>query len=268
MTSKLLENIIQTRCGGAVERCHGIRHLGSYSNAMHQWGVTHLLWALYPEDFGRLAQYTLFHDVGEAWFGDIPAPTMRYVPGIKEAIHKLESNACEAYGLPREDALSPEDHAKVKVCDRLELLLWCKEQILMGNRFAGECCAEIIKYMEATPMDDRATALFKEICYTTLPEDLLPKQAGVVQDFVKANEPKTTDVYERLKKILMEHLNLDPERITPTASLIDDMGADSLDQVELVMACEEEFGIEIPDSDAEKVNTVQDMVDYLKSQGC
>jgi 5'-deoxynucleotidase YfbR-like HD superfamily hydrolase len=179
---KLLFNIVQTRAGGAVERCHGIRHQGSYSNAMHQWGVTALLWAIYPEDFPRLAQYTMFHDGGEFIFGDLPAPTMRYVPGLAPAIHKLESNVCEAYGLPREDSLSPEDHAKVKVCDRLELLLWCKEQIMMGNLFALEICAEIIKYLDQAGMTGTAQELYLAI---KAGSNILPKQAGVAEEFAK-----------------------------------------------------------------------------------
>lgn len=70
---------------------------------------------------------------------------------------------------------------------------------------------------------------------------------------------------ERIKEIIMEQLGVDEEQITPDASFIDDLGADSLDTVELVMAFEEEFGIEIPDEDAEKIRTVQDVIDYLKA---
>jgi len=71
-------------------------------------------------------------------------------------------------------------------------------------------------------------------------------------------------VEEKVKSIIAEQLGIKPEEVTPTASFIDDLGADSLDTVELVMALEEEFGIEIPDEDAEKLRTVQDALDYLK----
>ncbi|HGE72342.1 MAG: acyl carrier protein [Candidatus Poribacteria bacterium] len=70
---------------------------------------------------------------------------------------------------------------------------------------------------------------------------------------------------ERIKEIIMEQLGVDEDQITPEASFIDDLGADSLDTVELVMAFEEEFNIEIPDEDAEKIRTVQDVIDYLNS---
>jgi len=70
---------------------------------------------------------------------------------------------------------------------------------------------------------------------------------------------------ERIKEIIMEQLGVDEEQITPDASFIDDLGADSLDTVELVMAFEEEFDVEIPDEDAEKIRTVQDVIDYLNT---
>ena len=74
----------------------------------------------------------------------------------------------------------------------------------------------------------------------------------------------TEEVFERVKKIIVEQLGATEASVTMEASFIDDLGADSLDIVELVMALEEEFDIEIPDSDAEKVVTVGDVVDYIK----
>ena len=71
-------------------------------------------------------------------------------------------------------------------------------------------------------------------------------------------------VEERVKTIIVEQLGVDEGEITPTASFVDDLGADSLDTVELVMAFEENFGIEIPDEDAEKIATVKDAVDYIE----
>ena len=71
-------------------------------------------------------------------------------------------------------------------------------------------------------------------------------------------------VVERVKQIIVEQLGVDEGEVTPTASFVDDLGADSLDTVELVMAFEENFGIEIPDEDAEKIATVKDAVDYIE----
>ncbi|MFP6733466.1 MAG: acyl carrier protein [Rhodospirillales bacterium] len=75
-----------------------------------------------------------------------------------------------------------------------------------------------------------------------------------------------SDTAERVRGIIVEHLGVDEEKVTDTASFIDDLGADSLDTVELVMAFEEEFGCEIPDDAAEKILTVKDAVDFLSSQ--
>ncbi len=75
---------------------------------------------------------------------------------------------------------------------------------------------------------------------------------------------ETKDLVEKVKQIIAEQLGVDEGEVTPSASFVDDLGADSLDQVELVMALEEAFGVEIPDEDAEKLRTVQDALDYIE----
>jgi acyl carrier protein len=96
---------------------------------------------------------------------------------------------------------------------------------------------------------------------------------GAAPAVVAARGRETTDtggkirmasVEERVKQIIVEQLGVDEGEVTPTASFVDDLGADSLDTVELVMAFEESFGIEIPDEDAEKIATVKDAVDYIE----
>jgi acyl carrier protein len=72
-------------------------------------------------------------------------------------------------------------------------------------------------------------------------------------------------IAERVKSIIVEQLGVDQEEVTQEASFTDDLGADSLDIVELVMAFEEEFGIEIPDEDAEKISNVRDAISYIES---
>ena len=72
-----------------------------------------------------------------------------------------------------------------------------------------------------------------------------------------------TEVADRVKKIVVEHLGVDAAKVTEDASFIDDLGADSLDTVELVMAFEEEFGVEIPDDAAEKILTVKDAIGFI-----
>ena len=70
-------------------------------------------------------------------------------------------------------------------------------------------------------------------------------------------------VQEKITEIIVEQLGVKPEEVVPEASFVDDLGADSLDTVELVMALEEEFGVEIPDEDAEKIQTVGDAIRYI-----
>ena len=71
-------------------------------------------------------------------------------------------------------------------------------------------------------------------------------------------------VEQKVKDIIVEQLGVDPEQVTPEASFVDDLGADSLDTVELVMALEEEFNLEIPDEEAEKIATVGDAITYIE----
>ena len=73
------------------------------------------------------------------------------------------------------------------------------------------------------------------------------------------------EVLDKIREIIADQLGIDGDEVTPSASFIDDLGADSLDIVELIMAFEEEFDMEIPDEDAEKIQTVQNVIDYIKN---
>jgi len=75
-----------------------------------------------------------------------------------------------------------------------------------------------------------------------------------------------SEIFEKVKKIVVDQLGVKDEEVTPTANFANDLGADSLDTVELVMALEEEFDIEIPDEAAEKITTVQEAVDYINNK--
>ena len=73
--------------------------------------------------------------------------------------------------------------------------------------------------------------------------------------------------FDRVKKVLVEQLDVDEDAVTPTASIVDDLGADLLDVVEIIMGLEEEFDVEIPDEDAEKITTVQQIISYVEEKG-
>lgn len=183
-------NIVASRAGGAVERCHGIRHLGSYSNAAHQWGVAMLLHYLYPQHFARCVLHALTHDVPEFIFGDVPAPSMRYVPGMAKGLKSLEAAYAQSIGLPAEgDGLTEDEFRALKSCDRLELYLWCCEQQAMGNQFASECRRELARYFtEENGLDAAGLAFWRrmEAGYNSLSgPSVVPEQAGVAQRIVK-----------------------------------------------------------------------------------
>jgi acyl carrier protein len=72
------------------------------------------------------------------------------------------------------------------------------------------------------------------------------------------------NIFDEVKKVIKEQLNISEDEIKPESKFVEDLGADSLDIVELMMSLEEKFGIEIPDSEAEKMETVQDVVDYIQ----
>jgi len=79
-------------------------------------------------------------------------------------------------------------------------------------------------------------------------------------------EDKMSEIADKVKKIVVEHLGVEEAKVTPEASFIDDLGADSLDTVELVMAFEEAFSVEIPEDAAEKISTVKDAIDFIEKQ--
>lgn len=161
-TSKAL-SIIGARSGGKVERCHAIPHIGSYSNAAHSWGVAMLMFKLWPEDFPRLAYACLAHDIPESWTGDIPAPVMRHVPGLKERIGQVEDLLMERLNLPHFNHLAPEDHAKLKACDWLEFYLWCREQGEFGNAYAYEGQKEIELYIDKMGLPAPAQGVYEKL---------------------------------------------------------------------------------------------------------
>ena len=85
-------------------------------------------------------------------------------------------------------------------------------------------------------------------------------------NFNQINFMAEKSIEEKVKDIIVEQLGVNPEQVTPQASFIEDLGADSLDIVELVMAFEEEFGVEVPDEDAEKLQTVGDVIKYIEDK--
>lgn len=178
---ELRRRIVATRAGGAVQRCHGYRHHGSYTNAEHQWGCAVLLYHLWPEDFCRLVPFALFHDVPEAWVGDLPAPIGKYLPKLKAGLKKMEFAIMCDLGLPSSDFLPEGDRAKLKTCDWLELYIWCKEQATMGNAFIYEIIRELDQYLQSQDLPPPADRLYAELMVSSV----APRFAGVVAKLAK-----------------------------------------------------------------------------------
>src|SRR5881398_2050717 len=96
-----------------------------------------------------------------------------------------------------------------------------------------------------------------------------PASAGAFPRAINTNRTNfmaEKSIEEKVKDIIVEQLGVNPEQVTPQASFIEDLGADSLDIVELVMAFEEEFSVEVPDEDAEKLQTVGDVIKYIQER--
>lgn len=165
------KRLVAIRTGGATERCHSIRHHGSYSVSQHTWGMMCLLYVLWPEDYPRLAAVAMFHDVPEAWVGDIPAPTKRYSKEVKQACDKLEVSIFRRLQLPHDMGLSEDDKAKLKACDHLELYAWANEQVTGGNAHASCILRELDRFFSETQLPSRAYQMYIEMCGNQMRHD-------------------------------------------------------------------------------------------------
>jgi acyl carrier protein len=111
-----------------------------------------------------------------------------------------------------------------------------------------------------------------DILFNSFTCDAVPGTSGSCRTYRRATNTNPTNfmaekpIEEKVKDIIVEQLGVNPEQVTPQASFIEDLGADSLDIVELVMAFEEEFGVEVPDEDAEKLQTVGDVIKYIEEK--
>lgn len=187
-----LRRLVQMRGGGQVERCHGFRHFGTYSNAQHQWGVAMLMWVLWPEDFPRLSIYCLTHDVPEQWIGDIPANSKAGAPPEFKIWEKaVERRIFSDMGLPTGEELSALDHQKIKNCDSLELYLWCQEQILL---YGVQPMSEIVRQLDSfygtsgkVQLLPEARQLYNELRIVPM-QMLIPTVARVVEDIAREME--------------------------------------------------------------------------------
>ncbi len=180
----IVGNIVQTRAGGEVQRCHAIPHQGEYSNATHSWGVAMLMHQIWPGDFARLGPVCLSHDVPEFLVGDMLATVKRHLPSLKSEVEPIEAKICDSLDLPAETDLNSADYTKVKACDMLEFYLWCRGQLNRGNLYAREGLIEITKYLD----ESTAPPPFPTVWVALKRNTLLPRQAGVIEEIMEGDE--------------------------------------------------------------------------------
>jgi 5'-deoxynucleotidase YfbR-like HD superfamily hydrolase len=173
--------IVDIRTGGDTRRCHGIKHSDDYSVSRHTWGVLVLLDVLYPDKFSRLARYALYHDVPEAWMGDIPATTKNYSPDVKRVCDDLEKKIFDWLQLPADSELTGEDALALKSCDRLELYFWAKEQVWSGNLHAQCIIRQLDIFFEERPLEGPAFYLYLEMVNGNYEH----RTDGIIQEMLK-----------------------------------------------------------------------------------
>jgi len=137
------KQVLYAMRGGETERVHTIPHLNSYSVAQHSYGVLSLLLILHPNPSLGLIRTTLWHDATEHYTGDMPAHAKWDFPDLKAAMKTTEEALSKNMGMGEEYLLSPQDQRWLKSCDLLELWLWSRAQIRLGNTRARIIMARI-----------------------------------------------------------------------------------------------------------------------------
>ena len=147
------EQLQMLRATGHVQRCHTTPHHGSYSLAEHCWHVMHLIMSLHPNPSLALLKAAAYHDSPEMITGDIPAPAKADWPNLNQAVKEAEASVLDLIGIPELfHDLGVEDFLWLQLLDRLELYLWCLDQISLGNAHAEDMAERIRKGLEAQPV--------------------------------------------------------------------------------------------------------------------
>lgn len=129
----LTDRIRAVREAAAVQRCHTVPHLSSYSNGAHTYGVCVLLRLLWPDE-PHLVDFALFHDTPERWTGDVPSQVIGNHSRLRDALMTEDFRIAQELTLPSEHNLDNASYIKLKACDRLELWLWTWDEEALGNK--------------------------------------------------------------------------------------------------------------------------------------
>ncbi len=170
----LVDFVTKLREGSAVERAHTLPHHGTYSVGKHSYDATMLLFALHPGPTMELVKAVMSHDLGERWCGDVPAPTKWSDGELAKRLGKLEKQCLAHLGF--DISLTAEDAQWLDAVDKLELLLWAKEQMALGNLNAGCVIANLLAWfkLNINRMPKPVTDFLTKHKWTRTP-DILPK---------------------------------------------------------------------------------------------
>ncbi len=148
MDEKTYENVAMRREAGAVTRWHVVPHHGVDTVANHSWNATTLLLELNPGASRALIIYMLEHDVTERWIGDIPASSKGMFPLISQGVKNAEATLIYEMGLMNPVGLTKEECQWARAIDALEAVLWCYEQLVMGNRMVENALDSLLVWFE------------------------------------------------------------------------------------------------------------------------
>lgn len=150
------------RDAASVLRYHTARTLRSQTLACHSHGVAVLVIHVLPTASRELIQAALFHDLAEKLTGDLPAPVKRACPELNIAVSVLEQRFATEHGI--DITLTSHEQSVLKWCDTMELVLWCREEMEMGNRYAYDIFNRGISYLRETgPCTEEARKLFNDL---------------------------------------------------------------------------------------------------------
>jgi 5'-deoxynucleotidase YfbR-like HD superfamily hydrolase len=149
-----IDLVTMLREASRVERAHTLPHHGSYTNGQHQYDAVMLLFSLHPNPSMNLVKAVLTHDVGERWCGDIPAPAKWSDGEYAKRSQQLEARCLKSLGY--DIILTEEERMWLKAVDSIELLLWAKDQIAMGNMNATVVVGNLVKHFLTTKLPKAA----------------------------------------------------------------------------------------------------------------
>ncbi len=162
--------------GGRVRRYHTRPLVGEQTNAAHSWGVAALVLALCPTATRALLVAALFHDVAEYETGDIPATTKWASPSLKSALDELEEGVEERLGISAA-GLSETERRVLKLADMLELVIFCRHQQLLGNRYAEEIENNGLKWLASKDAEWRASNNVLDLAFSVIANILSKRTA-------------------------------------------------------------------------------------------